>query len=519
MERQQRKLIKAVLNRDGRYLSEEDATVLSEERERFFRLVATGVIKQADFERMVNGIKGPEPSVIFSKVATSNHKKRILAYFTGVGFDNFAQVSEVIVADFLKKYPNPYAFSSPAADFLAAIKKSNPAAKYEEYVREMGEFTAIVYGKEVEYMVRAQELARQAEEWQLDQEAARISAEFLPRAEIAGDPWVQDGEEYVLTPELLEKSGLSPRFLLEIGGVEIALSKVFKVDVHEAAVAYVKFNEKVYVRGYYRSNSQGMWRYLADYVGGNGEIVWYGVGFNEESLTLPLKIQKQLNMIAARGIYEVPGVNMGFFLGGTARRFDDKDEYKKLVAENKMEGAYYAEVSREPAMDFGVLSTQKLPPESIDVDGNAAPNFRNQLDHYTMHTEMYGDVTVRQFPSMDDELRYTMIERGFGDFKKAWVGGIEVNAPITSTGLKKEWVSTGDVSTPLYEYETMTGGYGSEIADGSRSDGLQAVGVSSDGLRSDGQGGLVPEGYFSMWDKYLKLVPIVRRYLYTWRDS
>ena len=236
-----------------------------------------------------------------------------------------------------------------------------------------------------------------------------------------------------------------------------------------------------------------MWRYLADYVGGNGEISWYGVGFNEESLTLPLKIQKNLNQVAVRGIYEIPGVNTGFFLGGTAKRFGSKEEYKQLADENKMEGDYYKEVERTPKLDFGTLATVKHPPESIDIDGEAAPNYRKQLDHYTMQTEMYGEVTVRQFPSFNDELRYTMCEVGQGDEKKAWVGGIEVNALITSTGLKKEWVSTGDICTPLFEYQTMTGGYGNPEG------------------RTD--------GYESMWEKYLSRMPMIRKYLYTWREG
>ena len=518
IEKQQRKLIKAILDRNGRYLTEDDVELTDAERERFYRLVSTGVIRRDDFVRMVAGIKTPAPEEAFLKLKDSNHRRRILAYFTGVGFDNFEKVTADTVADFLKKYPNPYTFLAPRTDFLEAIKKSNPISKYEDYAREMCDFVQDVYGKEQEYAKRAKELTELAEEWQTDQDAARLSADFLAGAVVEGDPWIQGGKAYVLTPELLEQGGFSPRYLLEIGGVEIALSKAFKVDVHEAVVAYVKFDDVVYVRGYYRSNSQGMWRYLADYVGGDGEIAWYGVGFNEESLTLPLKLQKQLNFVCNRGLHEVSGVNMSFFLGGTARRLDSKEEYHRLVDAGEMDGAYYREVSREPVLNFGVLKEAKHPPESIDVDDGAAPNFRNQLDHYDMKTEMYGDVAVRQFPSMDDKLRYTMIERGFSQYKKAWVGAIEVNSPITSTGLKREWVSSGDILTPLYEYKTMTAGYGEEITGERISGGIDARGVPIT-VTLDAEGGKVPDGYLSMWDKYLKLVPMIQRYLYTWREA
>lgn len=497
VKKQQDKLIKALISHDYAVLGHPDVDVTEEERERFYRMVTNGQISGTDFSQIIASIKGPLENdgaeAVLPKITDDNHEKRILAYMSGLGFDNFEQIRAETVVDFLEKYPTPPSFLSAKSDFLEAIKRSNPEAKYQEYVQAMADFCLDIYGKKQEYYEQTEELKRLAEEWRLDQDSIKLTADFLDRAEISGDGWLQNGQIYMLTTELLAKVGLSPRFKIEVGGVEIALSKVFKVDVHEAVVAYVKIHGTVKVRGYYRSNSQGMWRLLADYVGGNGEIAWYGVGRNEESLTLPLKLQKELNMISTRGLLEIPGVNTGFFLGGTAKRFNSKEEYKALVADNKMESDYYREVNPVPVLNFGVLSTLKHPPESIDVDGDNAPNFRKQLDHYSMSTEMYGEVTVRQFPSVDDNLRYSMFEVGHGDNKKAWVGGIEVNATITSTGLKSEWVSTGDVCTPLFEYQTMTGGYG--VPDG----------------RND--------GYENMWEKYLSLMPIVKRYLYTWGDE
>lgn len=496
-KKQQDKLIRALVLHDYAVLGHPEVDVSEDERTKFYRMVSNGQIGKSDFAGVIASIKGPleleGAEATLAKVATDNYKKRILAYMSGLGFDNYEQVKPETIKDFLEKYPTPDSFLSSREDFLNAIKRSNPEQKYEEYKKAMDDFSASIYGKKEEYYLQAEELKRLSEEWRLDEESVKLAEDFLASATISGDGWLQNGQIYMLTPKILEKVGLGPRFLIEIGGVEIAFSKVFKADVHEATVAYVKVHNTVKIRGYYRSNSQGMWRYLADYVGGNGEIAWYGVGRNEESLTLPLKIQKELNMIANREIFEVPGVNMGFFLGGTAKRFNSKEEYKQLVADGKMEGDYYKEVSSEPILNFGVLSTLKHPPESIDVEGENAPNFRKQLDHYDMHTEMYGDVTVRQFPSEDDNLRYTMFEVGHGGNKKAWVGSIEANATITSTGLKSEWISTGDVCTPLLEYQTMTGGYG--VPDG----------------RND--------GYESMWEKYLSLVPIVKKYLYTWGDA
>ena len=461
-----------------------------EKRELIYRKIASGELSRKDFEKIVAGVPGPDAATAFSELARSNFKLRILAYMAGVGLNNFQSVNADSLKLFLVKFPTPKAFESAKTDFLEAVKRGNTREKYLEYEREMAEFCRLVYGKRLEAEEFFDQLMHDAEEWELDQEAERLKAEFLTGAEIEGDIWPQRGREYKLTPEVLEKGGLGPRFLLEIGGVRIALSKVFKADVHEAAIAYVKFDTGVKVRGYYRSNSQGMWRYLADYVGGDGMISWYGVGFNEESLTLPLKLQKALDMAAEHGIHELPKSNMAFFLGATAKRFKSKEEYKKLVAEGRMSGAYYEEVSRKPAYDFGVLGPVKHPPQSVDVSPELSPDFRNEIDHYSVTTDMYGRITLRQFPSIDDTLRFVICEvtDAVSGEKKVWIGGIEVNSPITSTGLKREWVSTGDVCTPLYEYYTMAGSYGVDVG------------------RKD--------GYLSMWEKYLKFVPIIRRYLF-----
>ncbi|MBR5621434.1 hypothetical protein IKW75_03080 [Candidatus Saccharibacteria bacterium] len=460
----------------------------AKKREQIYRLMLVGTISRKDFDKAILSVPGPDVEVAFGEVSKSNYKLRILAYFAGVGFNNFAQATVNSLKLFLAKYPTPMSFKSAKQDFLAAVKRSNAKEKYLEYEKETTEFMEIVYGERLKAEEFFERLEKDAEEWRLDREAEKLKQEFLVGAEIEGDIWPQRGTDYKLTPEVLDKGGLGPRFLLEVGGVRIALSKVFRADIHEAAIAYVKFDTGVKVRGYYRGNSQGMWRYLADYVGADGAIAWYGVGFNEESLTLPLKIQKALNMAAEHGIHELKNANMAFFLGATAHRFSSKDKYKRMVAAGEMTGAYYEDVSRKPLYDFGTLSPTKRPPQSIDVSGELAPNFREEIDHYAVPTDMYGKVTFRQFPSFDDSLRYTICEVGEGDERKVWIGGIEVNAPISSTGLKTQWVSTGDICTPLLEYRTMTGGYGTDI-----------------GRR---------DGYYSMWERYLKFIPVIRRYLF-----
>lgn len=486
-------IIKAILKRDLGFLKAKDVEVSEDEKETFYRRMINGQIGKADFSKVIDSLPLGDLESAYINGKGDKYFLRIVAYMTGLGFNNYESVNEESLKKFVKRYPSPVAFESAKNDFLLAIEESNPEQKYLDYKKKMEELTQAIYGKKEKAFELYDVFVKEAEDFQIEKDAVKLAVEFLPKAEIVGDTWVQNGQEYTLTTDLLKKVGLGPRFYLEMGGAEVAFSKVFKVDVHEAVIAYIRLNNQIKVRGYYRSNSQAMWRYLADYVGGNGEISWYGVGFNEESLTLPMKFQKELNYISGRGILEVPGVNMGFFLGGTAKRYASKEEYKKLVAEGKMDSDYYKEMEHEPRLNFGVLSPEKHPPFSVDIEGENGPNFRNQLDHYTMDTEMYGRVTVRQFPSLNDELRYLVCEVGKKDEKKAWIGTIEVNAPMTSVGLTAGWVSSGDICTPLLEYQTMTGGYG----------------------ETEGR----TDGYQSMWEKYLSQMPIIKKYLYTWRNA
>ena len=196
-QNKKRKIIKAVLNSDARILAEDTVELSDDEIRRFYRMTVTGGIKRKNFDEIIRGIKGPDADTAFSEIERSKFKKRILAYMAGLGFDNFEQVSKSTVETFLEKYQNPGDFESAENDFLEMVKQSNPAEKYIEYKKEMNEYVQAVYGKKEEYAELIKELIRDAEEWQSDQEAEKLELEFLPTAEIAGDPWIQGGKNYV----------------------------------------------------------------------------------------------------------------------------------------------------------------------------------------------------------------------------------------------------------------------------------------------------------------------------------
>ena len=171
-----------------------------EKRELIYRKIASGELSRKDFEKIVAGVPGPDVATAFSELARSNFKLRILAYMAGVGLNNFQSVNADSLKLFLVKFPTPKAFESAKTDFLEAVKRGNTREKYLEYEREMAEFCRLVYGKRLEAEEFFDQLMHDAEEWELNQEAERLKAEFLTGAEIEGDIWPQRGREYKLTP-------------------------------------------------------------------------------------------------------------------------------------------------------------------------------------------------------------------------------------------------------------------------------------------------------------------------------
>jgi hypothetical protein len=74
---------------------------------------------------------------------------------------------------------------------------------------------------------------------------------------------------------------------------------------------------------------------------------------------------------------------------------------------------------------------------------------------------------------------------------RVWIGSIEDNSEIQSTGLKKSWIEGGDLTTPAFEYKyketDQTGGYG------------------NDKIRNG--------PYIDMYENYLKKIPVIQEYL------
>lgn len=485
-------LIYAILSHSQDLIGVSDRDPDEKELDGLYQKVANGQINRSDWNSLISAVPGPDTQIEkLHEIATNTEeKRRILAYMSGVGFDNYEHTNAKHLKTFLERFPNPANLDAVEGDFLNAIKISKPDS-LEDYKSAIKAFRNDIYGEKQSYWDEIKGIEEEARKWSAD----KLSLIYLKNAVIDGDPWPQGDQSYPLTIDILKAVGLGPRHEIEVGGVNIALSDSFIAEGRDAIIAYVQTTEgTVKVRSYYRSNAQGMWRYLPDYVAEDGHITLFGRGYHQEAFVLPSVLQKELSRINLEiTIDDIPGTNMSFFLAGTAKRYESKDAYNEAKGKHELSGDAYNEIQETPSVKFGEVADEKHPPESLDLDGPDAPDFRHASDEFTIFSNIYGDVKVRTFPSYDKSLTYTICEIGEGEKQRAWIGNIELKASVTSTGLKAEWVSIADFGTSLYVHSDRAGEYGDE----------------------EDKNGI----YISMWENYLKRMPIIKRYFYSGRDE
>lgn len=330
----------------------------------------------------------------------------------------------------------------------------------------------------------------------------KLSPEMSER--VLNDTWTEndplmdmDGRMRRWTVEDLRRAELEPRYGMELEGVRMGFSEMFQLNGNrDAVIGYVDVGKgQTIARSYYRSNSQGVWRYMPDrQQEADGHVSWYGKGQSEDAVTLPSEVQMFLNMMGEaqesqmgrreqKRAEALQGARtMAFFgMAKEARRGD----YHKNRVEGRVNDSLAREVKAQPRFEFAGHNA----PEHMRLFSDAEPDFRRQVSGYRMRTRKYGEVEAKTFLSEDGRLKWTMMEDARG---VAWVGQVETRSPITSTGCRQEWVEAGDFATPAYEYPQQARGYGD------RSDVLY-----------DSRGQVQ---YVSMWRNYLSKIPMIQRY-------
>lgn len=320
------------------------------------------------------------------------------------------------------------------------------------------------------------ESRKELENFQIETINDKEAEEFFRKLEIHGS----DFKGKFLTPEILKKEGFLPKYKIRIGDsvVWFSSSGYQLGEGRVAVVAYVEKEGKVIARSYYLSSSQGVWRYLPNYqMNKYGGIRWYSKGYNEESITLPVIMQRVLSEITREDMPVLRPKDPSFIFAGTARKFREGGTYYREIeaVQTRLKGEFYPERG-------------KTPPEQIRLAEEQSPDFSKPLTSWEQKTSLYGQVYVEVFPSKDGKLKFMFCRDAAG---RAWIGGIEDDSEIQSTGLKKSWIEVGDLVTPAFEYK-------SESKD-------QTGGYRNDKVRNG--------PYVDMFENYLKRIPVIQEYL------
>lgn len=566
--RQERKVIGSLLHGKD-IIGQADYKLSDAEEAKFYNLVNSGALtnnrKSAFLREIAPPIytKGNSPEKVFQNL-NSRQELRILSTLSGHGFDGVKELEPNDLKVALAETPTPVEFETFEQAFMENIRDHNPPDEFRKYETSMANFKQKLFGKRLEYYGAIERIEHKAHQKQRETTARdRVlnaynqnspasnypkedlgylspemqavyqvqpskpaikpqtspnslgdtpkfnaplsesdrnilrkthfhvlsnpeSKHYLEQGQVDGDQYIYQGNAYELSSDNLKQLGLEPKYGLSLPGANIGLSDIYSNSHgHNAVTAYVQTAKGIKICTYYHSKSHGVWRYLPDYVAKDDpnslNVSHYGKGYSADSVTLPSETQFVLDLMTQNNQpLNLDAANSNFAFFGTAKRYDGK-AYENAQLSGQFRGDYYQEVSRRPIYNLS-SPNGRSDPQSLNISGDFAPVFvYPENSHYT-NSNTYGRINIEQFASANNKLRYTFNR---DSENHAWISNIEVNSPISSTGLHTEWIEPGDFNTPMLEYASQSDGYG------------------------EGKYG----NYVSMWNNYLKRMPIIQKYL------
>lgn len=296
--------------------------------------------------------------------------------------------------------------------------------------------------------------------------------EILANAEFRADPF--NGKR--LTKDILQDEGIIPTYKLVLGQTTVWLSHLYRVlGKRPAVIGFIQTSDvPTVIRSFYRSNSQGVWRYLNDYHLNNGFFDWYAQGHASDTITASLALQKALGAIEKNPTSYLLVERSELVLAGTARERKNKTPHVGSAGKPvQLKGSFY---HPDGLMD---------PEHAQFTDQNQSPDFSSRVASWTKHSPIYGDISVEVFMSHDKSLYFMFCN---DNEERAWIAHIEqVDSTFTSTGVMSPLIDAGALTTPAFEYTTLAGEYGNS-------------------QKRNGP-------YVDMFEKYLSKIPIIKAYL------
>lgn len=255
---------------------------------------------------------------------------------------------------------------------------------------------------------------------------------------------IEDANPKYLKLNLTELNELFPTDKIVIDGVPYYCSEPFTMEGawHVGVLGLVKVNGKAYPRIFYSSHSQGTWRCLPYYDGGEH----FGKGIIENDTQLPMVLSLALHK------------------RGLSLKLETKFPYRYLTECVMIHGKNYTnqfriqkliEIQEGFAKSF-TKESQYSPfppnPEALKMpEKDLSPNFEHVLEKRKIILAEYGKVKVKIYPSQNQLLHYTFYET---EDKRVFIANVEKIKynKINSYGLREEAFELHNLDAPLLEY-------------------------------------------------------------------
>lgn len=519
------------------------ATVTDQQRQTVTEALKSGKITTEEISKFLQQVLMPlqdakaNTAAILRQISKSPKQKQILAIATGHDASNWQNVNEADLKNLVAKplkgqydYRTPLGFAEFRQKFLEGIVKQATSEQLHDYINAMDDLEQKLYGRRFDYyqqilLLSEKTLATEqpvgkvvaitedlktadlpvAEKPTLkpaptilppmiEQLTPEQSAELLNRTVIMGSPWRQDGNEYTLNTSSLLNCGLIPAFEVGTGERLIFVSQPFQLsDGRGAVLGFVQAGESVKARSFYLNTKTGLWHFAPDIIrGARGEgMGQITEGFGLASTMLPIAIQRRLSeLVKTHGFKEITNVNPDFVFAGTAIAYDTMQDYREALSHDQLQSDFYKEVDSQPMISsWQPNGKTKNVPQLLSVNAEMMPDFKKFVERFVTYSILAGQVLVEGFASADEQFIWMFCN---DERSRTWIGNIEVNSPLTSTGCHHNWMAGGDLTTPLYEYTNQAGNYGDP---------------------SDTRKGMI-----GMWNQYLSKIPLIQEFL-AWRSQ
>jgi len=280
--------------------------------------------------------------------------------------------------------------------------------------------------------------------------------EVLNRTIVQGSPF----KNQLLTPEILKKSKLQPKYRMSIKGINRALfSLAYNIGHGRIAVAaYIKKEKNYLAASYYLSNSHGIWRCLDGYFMVENKIISYGTKGRQDSMNLALVFQKALSEITKNStpIIDIHYCQSDFIFTGTTYNALLQINTRNSKTTNQQKNGPH--VPQKLSGNFYAGRGKRIPPEAIKFyNHNQAPDFSKLITRWEAANKIYGKIVYEAFLSENGQFIYTFCR---DEKSRTWLASIENHSKIQPTGIRGIWVDGGDLTTPAYEYDIKAGVYG-----------------------------------------------------------